>query len=286
MQPDRDHFPANPSPSWMSAVWQAKQLQDMASAGIDVALPVYWGFDRPQDQWSSQGLDVLATTWKSLKDTGTTVPAIGMFFDTTIVAMRDLTTPQGEAWFYANFKDFFTRIPRSEWALVNGGPAVFLFTSDFTAAVNQGTFDYVYARFQSDFGVRPYIVREVSWDYPVLRWVNGQRVRDLQHPIRTENSYLWAAAVHGYVDRGGVAAVGPGYDERLIPGRSGTVTPRSGGEFFRSNLRRAIASGKPLLAIETWDEMHEGSDICESVEYGRTYIQIAAQLTGQFHTKG
>lgn len=286
MQPDRDHFPPNPAPSWRSAAWQGKELTDMSQAGIDVALPVYWGFDRPQDQWSTQGLAVLANAWRQQKAAGITVPSIGMFFDTTIVGMRDLTTPDGESWFYANFKDFFSRIPRDEWALINGGPVVFLFTSDFTQAVNQGTFDYVYEHFRADFGVRPYIVREVSWDYPILRWVDGQRVRDLQHPIKTENSYLWAAASHGYVDRGGVAAVGPGYDERLIPGRSGTYVPREGGSVFRNAFQKALASRKPLIAIETWDEMHEASDICESVEYGRAYIAIANQFSKQFHASG
>jgi len=284
MQPDKDHLPASPQPTWRSAAWQGKQLRDMGQAGIDVTLPVYWGFDRPQDQWSPQGLGVLASAWRQQKAAGVKVPSIGMFFDTTIVAMRDLTTAGGEAWFYANFKDFFTRIPRDEWALINGEPVVYLFTSDFTEAVNQGTFDYVYSHFRSDFGVRPYIVREVSWDYPILGWVNGQRVRDLQHPIRTENSYLWAAAIHGYVDRGGVAAVGPGYDETLIPGRSGTVTQRQGGAFYRTAFQKAIASGKPLIAIETWDEMHEASDICDSVEYGHTYIDITAQFAKQFHS--
>ena len=284
MTPDRDHFPASPLPTWRSTAWQGTQLSDMAAAGIDVALPVYWGFDRPQDQWSPQGLNVLASAWQLQKSQGVKVPSIGMFFDTTIVAMRDLTTAAGEAWFYANFKDFFTRIPRKEWALINGEPVVYLFTSDTTEAVNQGTFDYVYTHFKADFGVKPYIVREVSWDYPILKWVNGQRVRDLQHPIKTDNSYLWAAAVHGYVDRGGVAAVGPGYDETLIPGRSGTVTQRQGGAFYRTAWQKAIASGKPLIAIETWDEMHEASDICESVEYGRTFIDITAGFAKQFHS--
>jgi hypothetical protein len=283
MQPDRDHLPASPQPTWRSAAWQGKQLRDMGQAGIDVALPVYWGFDRPQDQWSPQGLKVLAAAWRQQRAAGVKVPSIGMFFDTTIVGMRDLTKPEGKAWFYSNFKDFFTRIPRNEWALINGKPVIYLFTSDTTEAVNQGTFDYVYSHFQSDFGVRPYIVREVSWDYPILKWVNGQRVRDLQNPIKTDNSYLWAAAVHGYVDRGGVAAVGPGYDETLVPGRSGTVTPRQGGAFYRTAWQKAIASGKPLIAIETWDEMHEASDIGESVEYGRTYIDITAAFAKQFH---
>jgi len=280
-----NHFPTSLPPSWRSPAWHHKQLQDMADAGIDIVLPVYWGFDRPQDQWSTQGLPILAQGWRQAKAQGLNPPLIGMFFDTSIVNKRDLTTPQGNAWFYANFKDFFSRIPRDEWANIDGRPVASLFTSDFTDKVDQGTFDYVYSHFESDFGVTPYIIREVSWDYPILGWTGNQRIRDYMHPIRTENSYQWAAAIHGYINSGGVAEVGPGFNERGIPGRGGDFRDRAGGTFYRTNLQAAVNSGKRIIAIETWDEMHEASDICESVEYGRQYIQITRALADVFHGK-
>jgi len=281
-----NHFPPTPPlPSWRSPEWHRKQLQDMSAAGIDVVLPVYWGFDRPQDQWSTLGLPILAQAWRQAKVQGLNPPLIGMFLDTSIVNKRDLTTPDGNAWFYANFKDFFSRIPRDEWANVGGRPIASLFTSDFTNRVDQGTFDYVYSHFQADFGVRPYIIREVSWDYPILGWTGNQRIRDYQHPIQTENSYQWAAAIHGYINSGGVAEVGPGFNERGIPGRSGDFRDRAGGSFYRTNLQAAINSGKRIIAIETWDEMHEASGICESLEYGRQYIDITRTLADVFHAK-
>jgi hypothetical protein len=282
--PVRYHPPASPSPTWRSVEWHKRQLSDMAYAGVDVALPVYWGFDRPDDAWSWQALPILAQAGQELRASGAATPRIGMFFDTTIVAWRDLTTPDGKAWFYANFKDFFSRIPRDQWALVDGRPLVFLFTSDWTAAVDQSTFDYVYAEFQSDFGVRPYLVREVSWDYPILRWEDGTRVRDYAHAIRTESSYLWGAAEHGYADRGGVASVGPGYDDSLLPGRyPGVVVDRQDGTYYGLSFLAAIGSGKRLLAIETWNELHEGSSVAETVEYGRQYLDLTRQLTAPFH---
>ncbi|HEX2036597.1 MAG TPA: hypothetical protein VHS99_20635, partial [Chloroflexota bacterium] len=154
------------------------------------------------------------------------------------------------------------------------------------AAMDQTTFDFVYERFAADFGVRPYLVREVSWDYPILRWERGQRVWDRARPIATDNSYLWAASIHGYVDRGGVAAVGPGYDDHLIPGRGGgTIVDREGGAFYRRAFEAAIASGKPLLAIETWNEIHEGSGISQTVEFGRTYLDLTRRLAAAFHAR-
>ncbi|HEV2123543.1 MAG TPA: DUF5010 domain-containing protein [Chloroflexota bacterium] len=282
----RYHLPPVPAPTWRSTAWHKKELTDMAYAGINVVLPVYWGFDRPDDAWSWLGLNVLAQAWHELRSEGIEPPQIGMFFDTAIVGGRDLTTTEGKEWFYANVQDFFSRIPRDQWALINGRPVIFLFTSDFTAAVNQSTFDHVYDRFAAEYGVRPYIVREMSWDYPILRWENGKRVRDYTQPIVTENSYQWNASVHGYVDSGGVAAIGPGYDDHLVPGRGkGRIRERENGAFYRRQFEAAIASGKPLLAIETWNEIHEGSGISETVEYGRHYLDLTRELAAAFHVK-
>jgi hypothetical protein len=279
----KHHMPEDPLPSWRNVDWHKKEIADMTWAGIDVVLPVYWGFENPADAWSYEGLDVIAKAWFELKEEGINPPNIGMFFDTTIINFRDLTTQEGKEYFYANFRDFFSRIPREQWALINGHPVVFLFTSDFTAAVNQSSFEYVYGQFEADFGVRPYIVREVSWDYPILRWEEGERVRDYDHAIQTENSYLWAASIHGFVDWGGVAAIGPGFDDRGVPGRGGTVTDREGGEFYRRGFEAAIASGKPLLVIETWNEFHEGSGISETIEFGRYYLDLTRELAEKFH---
>ncbi|HVD01835.1 MAG TPA: DUF5010 domain-containing protein [Candidatus Dormibacteraeota bacterium] len=283
----RYRFPPTPPPSWRSVAWQEIQLSDMSAAGIDGALAVYWGHDNPTDAWSYLGLNVMAQAAHQLVKAGRPSPKIGMFFDTTVVDKRDLRTPQGKAWFYSNFNDFFTRIPRDEWLLVDGRPVVFLFTSDFTEAFDQSTFDYVYDQFQADFGVRPYIVREVSWDFPFSGWSGGTRQWDYTTPIKTDNNYLWAASIHGYVDRGGVAAVGPGFDDHLVPGRgAGTIVDRQDGAFYKRAFDAAIHSGKKLLAIETWDEMHEGSNICDTVEFGRQYIDITRAEADIFHAQG
>jgi hypothetical protein len=53
--------------------------------------------------------------------------------------------------------------------------------------------------------------------------------------------------------------------------------------FYEYAFWRAIQSHKTLLVIETWDEMHEGSSIAETVEYGRTYLDLTRALTAMFH---
>jgi hypothetical protein len=280
----RYHFPTTPTVSWSNVAWHQKQLKDMSYAGIDVVLPVYWGHDKPTDNWSWQGLPYLVQAWESQKAAGQHPPSIGLFLDTTIVDWRDLTTQAGHDWLYAQFHDYFSAIPKDAWAVINGRPIAYLFTSDWTAAMNQATFDDLSSRFQADFGVAPYIVHEVSWDYPILGWNATGRVWDATRPIHTDSRYLWGAALHGYVDYGDVAAVGPGYDDHLVPGRgSGTIVDRQGGMFYEYAFWRAIQSHKTLLVIETWDEMHEGSSIAETVEYGRTYLDLTRALTAMFH---
>lgn len=277
------HLPPQPAPSWRNVAWFKKELSDMGAAGIDVVLPAYWGFDRPDDAWSSQALPIMAQAWQELTAAGQPVPKIGLFFDTAFLNRRDLTTVDGMAYFYTNIREYFRHIPRTQWALINDRPIIFLFTSDSVGPFSQATFDYTYQQFAADFGVRPYIVREVSWDYPTLRWQNGQRVRDYESPIKTDNSYLYAAAIFGYVDRGGVATIGPGYDDRKVPGRNRAPTEREQGNFYRRAFDAAIASGKPLIVIETWNEIHEGSGISETIEFGRQYIDITREYAARFH---
>jgi hypothetical protein len=38
-----------------------------------------------------------------------------------------------------------------------------------------------------------------------------------------------------------------------------------------------------LLAIETWNEFHEATGISDSVEYGRTYIELTRTLVQRYH---
>lgn len=266
-------LPPEPKPSWRSQDWFEQQLRDMSDAGIDVALPVYWGDTEP---WSVEALPILAAA-KSKLDAEGSAPDIGLFFDTTILDGRDLTLEADRAYFYDEIRGFFDRIPRNQWASLDGRPVIWLYFSFFVRAFDQSSFDYLYDRFEADYDVRPYIVREVSWDF-----ASRDGIVDENRPIATEANYKWGAALEGYFERGSVAAVGPGFDEREIPGRGGAHRPREDGNWYYQNFGKAIASGKRLLVIETWNEIHEASTICETVEHGRTYIDYTRRLVDEF----
>jgi hypothetical protein len=244
---------------------------------------VYWGYHPdPNDSWTYQALPAMAQAWRNRQAAGARPPRIGMFYDTSQTGMRDLRTPEGAAAFYFNMWEFFTFIPRDQWAMVAGRPVIYLFTSDTTGGMDQSTFDFVYQQFEHDFGVRPYIVREISWDYPILGWSNGERILDTTNAIRTENSYQWASAIYGFFGTGGVANIGPGFDDRLVGGT--TVTDRVDGNWYQWNWYQAIMSGQRLVMIESWNEAHEGSGISETLEFGRQYIDLTRMWADYFHS--
>jgi hypothetical protein len=274
------HLPAEPAPSWRSVEWFRKQLLDMREAGIDIVLPVYWG---DTEQWSVDGLLNLARAKDEIEAEGGTAPGIGLFFDTTILDGRDLTEDAGKAYFYEQIRHFYDRIPENQWARVDGRPVIWLYFAFFASAFDQTSFDYIYDSFDRDYGVRPYIVRELTWDFAVDN--DGGRNVDETKPIATDANYKWGAALDGYSPLGSVAAAGPGFDEREIPGRGNAYRPRDDRAWFFQNFGKAIDSEKRMVVIETWNEIHEASGIGETVEYGRQYIELTARLVEEFKNR-
>lgn len=255
------HPVASPVTSYRSVEWHRRQLSDMNRALIDVVLPVYWGEKADSwELWSSPGLDTLVEARRQMVAQGVPAPKIGMFYDTSIVAGLDLTRRENMAIFYGHVRDFFRHVPASHRALVDGRPLVWLFAPQGNR-YSQATFDYLNGMFQMEFGTTPYLVRDVAWTN-----------------VTTAASFGWGSAQNGLLYTDKVASVGPGYDERQIPGRTGVYRPRDNGNWYQYNLWNALNFGRPIIAIETWNEFHEASGIGESVEYGRAYIEMTRNL--------
>ncbi|HLA43926.1 MAG TPA: hypothetical protein VJZ27_10845, partial [Aggregatilineales bacterium] len=60
------------------------------------------------------------------------------------------------------------------------------------------------------------------------------------------------------------------------------IRDREEGNFYRKGWLQVLQSPATIVLIETWSEMHEGTDICESVEYGRLYLDITREFTQLF----
>ena len=268
------HPPALEDFSYKSVRWHKQQLKDMIAAGIDVTLPVFWG--APSEHaantalhWSYAGLPPLVQAREELLREGKRPPRIGLFYDTSTLQWNawhyhaDLTTDYGKRWFYATIRDFFSCIPPKHWAMIDGKPIVLLYASAFAKKWDQGFIDYTKAEFPKEFGGRvPWIAPQDSWG------------------VKGDSTCAWGGAFG--LRNPGVGELGPGYDDSAVYGRKPLVANREGGKFYERNWLAFLRRPSNFVMIETWSEFHEGTDICESKEYGRQYIELTRKYADLF----
>ncbi len=256
-----DHPPTLEGFSWKSVAWHKKQLSDMETAGIDVALMVFWGAPSEQQPdsrfyWSYDGLKPLVEARHQLLNEGRHPPAIGLFYDTSTLANNswnehvDLATDYGRQWFYATVRDFFSCIPAHDWAMMNGKPILLMYSADFALNYDQSFIDYARTAFAADFSGRtPFIAPQNSWK------------------VKADSECIWGGALG--LKRDAICDLGPGYDHSAVPGRAPLVVKREGGRFYEANWLKFLRHPSNFVMLETWSEFHEGTDLCESREYGR-----------------
>lgn len=270
-----------------------KEFRDMQDAGLDFVLAVYWGEPGHPgrttsmtcpDYWSTDGIPPMVEALDRLAAEGRPFK-IGLFFDTTILANADLTTPRGKEYFYINIRDFYSRIPPTYWAAIDGKPVVWLYDAIWIAAFDQSTIDYIGERFARDFGgPRPYVVRELQWEV--------SKHAGPPTPILSEGMYAWGAAPFGFArdPKFTVAQVGPGFTNTAYctggPEHNCFDVPRQDGAWYEAQLREAVASPRTILAVETWNEFSEGTDIAESIQQGRKYIDLTRAYADRFKAGG
>jgi hypothetical protein len=206
---------------------------------------------------------------------------VGMFYDTTILANADLTTPAGMDYFYVNVRDFFSRIPPRYWAAIDNRPIVWLYDTVWVSRFDQSSFEKLSERFAQDFGgLRLFIVRESQWQ-------TSKGIEPPQ-PVSSDGLYAWGAAPFGFNPSPEltVAEVGPGFKNTQYctggPEHNCFDVDREGGLRYERQLQQAVASGRHLLAVETWNEFSEGTDVQETVETGREYIDLTRRYVELF----
>ena len=270
------------SMSFRDPAWYVKEFGDMQAAGLDAALPVYWG---EPGQWNrrvapapelnlfaTEGLEPMVEALDTLRALGRPFK-IGLFFDTTILEGQDLTTAAGREVFYVTVRNFFSKIPPQHWAAIGGRPLVWLYDAIRVGHFDQRVFDETYARFPRDFGgLVPYIVREHQWLHA--------RVEPPQPRLRTDGIYVWGAAVFGFNEDPlfTVAQVGPGFCNTQLgggaPGPNRFCVDREDGAYYQRQLEAVLRHRHQILAVETWNELGEASGICETIEFGRQYLDL------------
>lgn len=270
------HFIAADKVSYLSVDWHQQQFEAMAAGGIDVALPVYWGapgaYERPNLAFSRKGLPPMVQALERLAAAGAKAPKLGLFYDTSTLAndvrgakpaggRADLCSDAGRELFCTTVTDYFAAIPKVHWARHRGGALVVLYTSGFASKWDKTLGQSLRAAFARRFdGDTVCLVSDASWG-------------DIGQDLTTS----WGAALWGAQLHGAVAQIGPGYDDRAVPGRHTPVREREDGAFYSRSWQLALAQNPELVLLETWNEMHEGTGICASRELGNQYIELTKQ---------
>ena len=291
----RFHTPPDPAHySFRLPETHQREFNDMLAAGLDFVLPVYWGepghpgrttAETSPHYWSTEGIPAMDEALERNETQGAKPLQIGMFYDTTIMANADLTTAAGKEYFYVNVRDFYSRIPPRFWAAIDGRPIVWLYDTVWISKFDQSSLDYLSDRFANDFGgLRLYVVRESQWQ--------ESKGVDPPSPVVSDGLYAWGAAPFGFNTSPEltIAQVGPGFKNTQYctggPEHNCFDVDRQGGLRYEEQLQEALASGRHILAAETWNEFSEGTDIQETQETGRQYIDLTREYADQLKALG
>ncbi len=264
------HFVDPERVDYESPAWHEQNFRAMAACGIDVALPVYWGapglYDKPHLRFSRAGLPHMVAALETLRRGGAPGVRLGLFYDTSTLAndvrgieprggRTDLVLPEGRDFFCRTVVEYFAAIPREHWAMHRGGALVVLYVSGFASRWNPSLGPALRSAFAAAFdGARVCLVADVSWGN-----------------IGQDFTTAWGTALHGPRTFPGTAQLGPGYDDRKVPGRRTPVREREDGRFYDHSWQVVLRTRPELVLLETWNEMHEGTELCRTVELGDRY---------------
>ncbi|HEX6971053.1 MAG TPA: DUF5010 domain-containing protein [Limnochordia bacterium] len=245
--------------------WHKLELLDMIDAGIDVVIVDWWAGPSLVD-WSIEALRTFAQAQQELIAAGYAPPKVAMLYETAGLIihrdLRDLTQGRGLDTFYQGIRVFFHLVPPALWARWDGRPMIWTYVPESRAFYDRDVFNRIKARFDAEFGVTPYVIKEASWN------------------AEADASYHWGAALTG-VKFGDVVSVSPGWDARGVPGNTIPPVSRRGGARYETAWLMALARRPRIVVVETWNELHEGTNVMHTVEHGRLYIELTAKHARQ-----
>jgi hypothetical protein len=250
----------------------ARNLQDVANAGIDAVIVSWQG----SDVGGGWNLRRLRYVLDGAQQAGVKVTVHLETLAANTVG-REGATPDPDvltAWI-VELVDTLATHPA--WLKVDGRPVIFAYVWDFAG---NATWNTVRDRLRA--GGRTPLLMADSTNPANLLVADG---------LSTYSGTLFAPDVHTLMretasatrayhllgtnwgsPRIAVATVMPGYDETRLAGRSGRVVPRVDGEFYDRQWQAALASGADWVVISTWNEWAENTQVEAGQRFGQVYV--------------
>jgi hypothetical protein len=279
--------------------WWKGELRSAAYAGIDVLDLMYWDVH----DYNPAALRVLCRALREMNAAGEVHPLIAMHLDgiehcaniegAAPVTTCDLTDPARQEAVLKSFVHFFA-VFREEGLLDEcfrqGGRLVaFVYRPEYgrvRALADKSMVDLWHRRFREETGDELYVVLEDAYFGAKLAATGTD-----MHCTNADNYFRWDPALAGPMleERGEfpVATIGPGWDASgQGPQAAGRSRDRRDGDTFREDFAQAAKWRAPWLVIETFNFFEEGTDITETQEFGRLYLEIAHEWTARLKAAG
>lgn len=223
-------------------------LLEMAKTGIDVALVL--GGD-------AAALQALGRAVEELDREGRDRPRLAPVPDLASLGKADLGSEEGKKRLYGLVSGFYARIPPRAWAVVDGRPLVWLLPPPAGMKHDLGLVEALSELGKKDFDGRAfYVVADVAW-------------RDLP----ADRKFAWGGAHDGPRDLPVVS---------LGPGCSSPERARDDGRFYERSWYIALRLEPRWIAIESWNGTAAGTDIAESKEFKRKYVEATQSYVRRF----
>lgn len=255
-----------------SAADVARNMQDVAAAGIDAVIVSWQG----SDVGGGWNLRRLRYVLDAAQQAGVRVTVHLETLAANRVG-REGASPDPDvltAWI-VELVDTLATHPA--WLKVDGRPVIFAYVWDFAG---NPTWETVRERLRA--GGRTPLLMADSTNPASLLVADGLStysgtlfapdVRTLmRETVSATRLYHLLGASWG-PPRIAVATVMPGYDETRLVGRPGRAVSRENGAFYDRQWQAALASGTDWVVISTWNEWAENTHVEAGQRFGELYV--------------
>ncbi|MBN2153571.1 MAG: hypothetical protein JW839_19100 [Candidatus Lokiarchaeota archaeon] len=286
---------------WKNETWHEWELRGMMRAGIDVLIPVYW-WNGIHNDWSIEGVEALVIARNALApklvaegqasdviDALNKIPKIALFYDTTCMRQLwchltgnpwdppsggrwgpDLNDPAWQQHFWDSIDDFLALLDDNCTYFWNGRYVVWMYGDGWFSDVGTEVLEFCRQQCLAKYGRSIYFVGPDGWYQAGADGLcNWGACFGVVRP-QTRGILLCAAVGPGFYNLGAIALQTPLYKARDFTR-------------YEQEWRQVMDEGAAWVHVETWNELHEGTNIAWTQEYGWDWIDATRAMTDEFH---